>query len=56
MAHAIKFAIIRTNPIRFGPDILDSPIADINFCPWCGIETQLTPGEMKIAHRSRYEA
>jgi len=48
MAHALKYAIIRTNPVRFGPDVLDSPLGDIRFCPWCGVETGLTKAEKSV--------
>lgn len=36
MQHARDHAIIRTNPVRFGPDVLDPPLNEIRFCPWCG--------------------
>jgi hypothetical protein len=36
MIHATKHAIIRTGPVRFGPDVLDPPLNNINYCPWCG--------------------
>ena len=36
MFHATQHAIIRTGPVRFGPDVLDPPLNNINYCPWCG--------------------
>ena len=36
MIHATEHAIIRTTPPRFGPDVLDQPLNNINYCPWCG--------------------
>ncbi len=38
MTHALEHAIIRTRPPRFGPDVLDPPLHEIYFCPWCGFE------------------
>lgn len=38
MKVALKHAIIRTNPIRFGPDVLDEPLIMVKFCPWCGAQ------------------
>jgi hypothetical protein len=36
MQFAREHAIVRTNPTRFGPDVLDPPLNEIRFCPWCG--------------------
>lgn len=38
MKTALKYAIIRTEPIRFGPDVLDLPLGVVKFCPWCGAQ------------------
>ena len=36
MQFALLHAIIRTRRLRFGPDVLDPPLNEISFCPWCG--------------------